>query len=205
MSMNPFLTAVVMTKDELAAFRIICRLAEQRPDRLIVLDDYSSEDWLKTLRATIAPYPFVEIAQHHLADDYSAQRNFAKTLCAQDHWLVYIDSDEWVSPTFLKDLRNHIDNHPETDFILLDRCNTFYDPARPEDAAIPETLPATWKTDWQPRAFLNRPDLRYHLNVHEWLVGFHHSTNLTGEGCTIRHHRPTHTPTRYHHIVQHED
>lgn len=95
------LTAVVLAKNE-AAKLPRCLASLKFCDRIVVIDDYSTD---RTV--SIAKKLGVEVLIHSLADDFSAQRNWA-----QDHikssWLLYVDADEQVSPQLAQSIHQAV-------------------------------------------------------------------------------------------------
>jgi len=95
------LTAVVLTRNE-AAKLPECLSSLKFCDRVVVVDDHSVDN-----TAAIARKFGAEVLVHPLADDFSAQRNWA-----QDHikspWLLYVDADEQVSPPAAQSIRKAV-------------------------------------------------------------------------------------------------
>jgi glycosyltransferase involved in cell wall biosynthesis len=77
---------------------------------IVVIDDFSTD---KTI--DIAKRFTAKVYQHHLNDDFAAQRNFGLTKTTGD-WILFVDSDEVVSG----DLASEIQQSLEID------CSGFY-------------------------------------------------------------------------------
>jgi glycosyltransferase involved in cell wall biosynthesis len=71
-------------------------------DERIVIDDFSSD---KTTQ--IAKKQKATVYQHHVNDDFAAQRNFGLEKTKGD-WVLFIDSDEVVSPELAGEIQEKI-------------------------------------------------------------------------------------------------
>jgi glycosyltransferase involved in cell wall biosynthesis len=71
-------------------------------DELLIIDDYSVDNTLIVAKR----YP-VKIIQHHLKDDFAAQRNFALGQ-AKGSWILFVDSDEVVPESLQNEIKRKI-------------------------------------------------------------------------------------------------
>lgn len=72
-------------------------------DEVLVVDDYSDDE-----TATIAINLGATVYKRHLEDDFAAQRNYALRK-ARHPWVLFVDSDETVSPELAKEIRGIAD------------------------------------------------------------------------------------------------
>jgi glycosyltransferase involved in cell wall biosynthesis len=69
---------------------------------IIVVDDFSAD---KTVY--VAKKHNATVYQRHLSDDFAAQRNFG-LMKAKGEWILFIDSDEVVSPDLAKEIQESL-------------------------------------------------------------------------------------------------
>jgi glycosyltransferase involved in cell wall biosynthesis len=102
------ISAVILTKNEENNI-IDCIESVNFCDEIIIIDDYSTdrtEQIIKNLNNVK-----IKIYKRHLENDFSSQRNFGLSK-ASGEWVLYIDSDERVSPG----LRGEIEQMRENGF-----------------------------------------------------------------------------------------
>jgi glycosyltransferase involved in cell wall biosynthesis len=206
--MHLSLITCITTKDEPEAFRLISRIAEQSEARLVICDDFSSPDWISVLKQWQAVYPFIELKQHALNNDFGAHRQWFKEQIGEENWIVMLDADEWVGPKFLATVAYEIISNPEADLIQVPRLNTLFGEGVPTDRNrnYTEKIPLldwaqlkdptylkingvdNWP-DWQWRIYQNKPYLHYQNKVHEMLIGAQHPIALMQSDLTIIHHK----------------
>jgi len=88
------LSAIVLSKGESTTQKAI-ESVEFADEVLIILD---TDNELKIENSSK-----VKVIKHELAGDFSQQRNFAATQ-AKGEWLLYLDSDETISPELQKEI-----------------------------------------------------------------------------------------------------
>lgn len=94
-------------------------------DELIVVDDFSTEpitvSALNMLREKNSKRFIVE--QRKLDGDFSAQKNFANSLCKKE-FILNLDADEMVLPEFIDSIREIIFLNKEVESYKVPRINT---------------------------------------------------------------------------------
>lgn len=91
------LSAVVLTKNEGKNIES-CLRSLQFCDEIVVVDDFSTDNTVKIAKK-YTPYIF----QHHLNDDFAAQRNFGLQK-AKGEWVLFVDADERVSTKLAQEI-----------------------------------------------------------------------------------------------------
>lgn len=71
-------------------------------DEVIVIDDFSTDSTAAIVRQYETK---VKVYRHSLSNDFSQQRNFTLTKTSSE-WVLFLDSDEYLSPALKKELRN---------------------------------------------------------------------------------------------------
>lgn len=87
------ISAVVLTKNEEKNI-VDCLETLLWCDEIIIIDDFSADMTLEAIKSFNKENIFV--FQHHLNDNFSAQRNFGLSKTKGD-WILFIDADERVS------------------------------------------------------------------------------------------------------------
>ncbi|OGM31052.1 hypothetical protein A2630_00050 [Candidatus Woesebacteria bacterium RIFCSPHIGHO2_01_FULL_44_10] len=99
MSRKIHISAVVLTRDNATVIER-CLTSVRWAEEVVVIDDFSVD---KTVG--IAKKFGGRIFRRHLNNDWAAQRNFALRQ-AQGKWVLFIDSDEVVSPALRDEILN---------------------------------------------------------------------------------------------------
>jgi glycosyltransferase involved in cell wall biosynthesis len=97
MAMKTPLTAVVLTYNNQNTIQR-CLNSLKFCDELIIIDSYSTDDTIK-----VAEQFGAKIYTRHLNHNWSAQRNFGLTK-ASHQWVLFVDSDEYVSPQLRREI-----------------------------------------------------------------------------------------------------
>lgn len=95
------LSAIVLTKNSERCLKA-CLGSLTFADELLVIDDHSTDTTIK-----IAQMSGAKIIVHSMNGDFSAQRRFAVEQ-ASGEWLLFIDSDEVVSPELAEEIKSVI-------------------------------------------------------------------------------------------------
>lgn len=93
------LTAVILAKNEEKNIQN-CLESVKFCDEILVIDDNSSDKTVDISRKMGA-----KVFNHSLDNDFAGQRNFALRQ-AQGQWVLFVDSDEIVSPSLRKEINN---------------------------------------------------------------------------------------------------
>jgi glycosyltransferase involved in cell wall biosynthesis len=88
-------------------------------DEMIVVDDYSEDD-----TTTLATKCGAVVIKRHLNQDFAAQRNFGIEH-AKGEWILFVDSDEVVSPALAKEIEATI-RSSECDGFFLKRQDVLF-------------------------------------------------------------------------------
>jgi glycosyltransferase involved in cell wall biosynthesis len=190
---------VVMTKDEVEAFRLLAEATTQvdSDDRVYILDDYSSDEYICKVRSE---FPMCVVVQHALCDNFSMHRNSVKSVVPDGEWIVMLDADEMVMPGFVRGVQETICRFSNVDALYFQRYNTLY---RDGESDVPRqpSEGEKFNDDFQGRGFKNRSEICYSGIVHEQLGGFKLCMLLSGKPFTILHHKSVNKVERYRHLV----
>ncbi len=108
---------------------IILNGSSSLPDKTIASVNFADEILLiqDSSRAKLSkPIPKnIKVFNRNLDNDFSAQRNFAIGKATSD-WLLFVDSDEVVSPSLAKEITSHIQSEKYAGY-YLPRLDVFYD------------------------------------------------------------------------------
>lgn len=187
---------VVLTKGEWQAFELVLEIHRQKleTDRLLVWDDFSPSEWLAGMR------DIAEVKQHAADKNMSAHRNAVKRELPEGEWILMLDADERIQPSFLAALRANILAHPEDDAMFLERFNFNWDSRKNVVPPVEVDYSKPFDPDYQPRVFRNLASIRFKGVVHEQLEGYASVLYLSGPPYTIIHHRQN-CPRRYENFV----
>ena len=72
-------------------------------DEIVVIDDFSTDATVSIVRKYTP-----NVYEHHLNDDFAAQRNFALTK-VKGEWVFFVDSDEVVSDDLAKEIQESLE------------------------------------------------------------------------------------------------
>lgn len=118
---------------------------------IIVVDTGSTDNTKAVAQAYGA-----EVFDFPWRDDFSAPRNYAIEQ-ARGEWILFMDADEvFPDPLDRETLLTYLDSVKDKDVILLNRYNV---------DSLEERH--SFNTDWSPRIFQRRDDLRYRGRIHE--------------------------------------
>ncbi len=95
-----------------------CIESVQFADEVLVIDDFSTDNTVK-----IAEEMGARVVQHAMNGDWAYQRRFAISQ-AHCEWILFIDSDERVSPELAKSIHEAINGEPKA--YWLPRYNLFH-------------------------------------------------------------------------------
>ncbi len=102
------LSVIIITKNEEDVIGDAVKSAKEIASEILVIDDYSED---KT--ADIARKEGARVIQNRFTD-FSTQRNFAMSLAADD-WVLYLDSDERLTPEFIEEVNEVVKNKANED------------------------------------------------------------------------------------------
>ncbi len=153
----------------------------ERPDEIIILDDFSTDRVAVEVLKVAAVHPCVRVVQHALNNDFGAHKTFGSRQCTGDY-IVQLDADEYLAQPFLDILPQLLDSNPGVELYRVPRVNIVRG-MTDEDAKkwgwhvseLPEFpgLPIiNWHTgDYQSRIYKNSPNIKWNKSLHETVVG----------------------------------
>jgi len=145
------LSVCYMVKNEAENLPISLASIKDAADEIIVVDTGSTDN----TKAIALEYG-AQVFDFPWQDDFSAPRNFAIEH-AKGVWILFLDADEsFANPLQRVAILDYLLTVTDKDVILLKRHNL--------DSL---TEQYSFNTDWSPRIFLRREDLRYRGRIHE--------------------------------------
>lgn len=112
------ISAVVLTKNEENNIKK-CLKSLQWCDEMVVIDDFSTDNTIKTAKSMGAV-----VFKRELGGDFSAQRNFGLERTKGD-WVIFVDADEIVTPSLASEIKMAIKGTEHSGF-LINRVDTFF-------------------------------------------------------------------------------
>ena len=133
--------------------------------------------FISSLDFNQTPYaetPNFKILEFPLDNDFSSFKNNLKLNCAGD-FIFQIDADEMPSSLLIENIPRILQKYPDAGLIHVPRANTVEgiteDHIKKWNWNVNNNNLINWP-DWQPRIFKNTPSARWHLAVHETIVGY---------------------------------
>lgn len=83
-------------------------------NEIVVIDSFSTDNTVKILQKLASKNLSVKVFKRHLANDFSAQRNFGVSKCQND-WIFFLDADEIPENNTINFL-NHFDSIKKTNY-----------------------------------------------------------------------------------------
>ena len=108
------ISAVILTKNEEKNV-VPCIESFRWCDEIIVIDDYSTDKTIEKIQSA-SRRTKLKIFKRHLNGDFAAQRNFGLEK-AKGEWVLFVDTDERVTPALTAEIKKKI---------LKTRCSGFY-------------------------------------------------------------------------------
>lgn len=95
-------------------------LAQSRPARILILDDASEDDTPIVATKLVAESGgTVDYHRATVNQGLSRMRNLAAELVTTE-WMVYLDADDWLAPSFIHAGEAWLDTHARTDVLTPD-------------------------------------------------------------------------------------
>lgn len=136
------LSAIIITRNEEEGIVSCIHAVKEFADEIIVIDNDSSDRTEKTAKATGARVYTVP------GLDFSYLRNFGKEK-AQSEWLLYLDTDERISPKLAKEIRQAISNSESPAGYSLMRKNHYFGKVWPKTEYIIRLIRKDALIGWQ--------------------------------------------------------
>lgn len=175
---TPFVSYLVTCKNEGIQFKqlIDLLLRYNNNNEIIIIDDYSTDNDTINYINSYKTTNDVFVYQHKLDNNYSAHKNYGKSLC-KGKYIFQIDSDELPSEILLTNLNDIVIANESTELFWIPRINDFKG-VTPENAAqwgwrltpYENRLIVNWP-DPQGRLFKNLPHLKWERRLHEKVEG----------------------------------
>lgn len=176
--MNVFISYLVTCKNEGVQFKklIDLLLNFNQGNEIVVLDDFSTDSLTQEYLNSYKDKSGISIYQHDLDKNYSAHKNYGKSLC-KGKYIFQIDSDELPSETLLTNLVDILKANESIELFWIPRINDF--------AGVTPAVAAQWGwrltpyedrsiVNWpdpQGRLFQNLPHIRWERRLHEKIEG----------------------------------
>ena len=147
---------------------------EQTGDEIVVVDDYSTDEFTVTLLNAYAIGGEITLIKHALNNNFAEHKNFLTEQCSGDY-IFQVDADETLHPNLLTYIHDIIEHNPQIDLFAIPRVNVVTG-LTDEDIAkwgwhVNEHGWAMFP-DYQTRVYRNHPDIKWEGKVHERIVGY---------------------------------
>lgn len=156
---------------------------EQTKDEIVVVDDYSTDEFTVALLDAYATGGEIKLFKHALNGNFAEHKNFLTEQCSGDY-IFQVDADETLHPNLLTYIHDLIEHNPQIDLFAIPRVNVV--------TGLTDEDIAKWGwqvndkgwvmfPDYQTRAYRNQPDIKWEGKVHERIVGYKHMAPLPDE------------------------
>lgn len=147
---------------------------EQSGDEIVVVDDFSTDEFTRTLLDSYAGLKSIKLYQHSLNNDFAAHKNFLNDMCSGDY-IFQVDADEKFNDNLLLYLHDIVENNSHVDLFLVPRVNVVTG-LTDEDIVqwgwnVNENGWVQWP-DLQSRLYRNHEDIFWSGKVHERITGY---------------------------------
>lgn len=147
---------------------------EQSGDEIVVVDDFSTDEFTRTLLDGYEAMNVIKLYQHALNNDFAAHKNFLNDMCSGDY-IFQVDADERFNDNLLLYLHDIVDNNTSIDLFVIPRVNVV-NGMTDEDIArwgwkVNENGWVMWP-DYQTRLYRNHEDIIWVGKVHERITGY---------------------------------
>ena len=146
---------------------------ENTGDEIVVVDDFSTDEFTRSILDANASLGNIKLFQHALNNDFSTHKNFLSEQCSGDY-IFQIDADETFNPNLLTYLHDIVDNN-DIDLFLIPRVNVV------NGLTDDDINKWGWQVndngwvmypDYQTRLYRNHVDIKWEGKVHERIVGY---------------------------------
>ena len=177
---TPFISYLVTCKNEGSQIEsLLHRLSKYKDgNECIILDDYSDDASTIAIlnNAVTDGAGFFQLHQHALDKNYSAHKNYGKSLC-KGNYIFQIDADELPDESLLASLNDLILLNKDIDLFWIPRINDFIGVTQKNAnewgwrlTPYQNRFIVNWP-DPQGRLFKNLPHLRWERRLHEKVEG----------------------------------
>jgi glycosyltransferase involved in cell wall biosynthesis len=163
-------------------FNQIIPYCESTGDEIVVVDDFSDDEYTRSILDANNVLGNIKLHQHALNGDFATHKNFLLEQCVGD-FIVQIDADETLHPNLLTYLHDLVDNN-DIDLFLVPRVNVV--------TGLTDEDIQRWGwsvndkgwvmfPDYQSRIMRNHKDIRWEGKVHERITGHKTQAPLPAE------------------------
>jgi glycosyltransferase involved in cell wall biosynthesis len=163
-------------------FNQIIPYCESTGDEIVVVDDFSDDEYTRSILDANNALGNIKLHQHALNGDFATHKNFLLEQCVGD-FIVQIDADETLHPNLLTYLHDLVDNN-DIDLFLVPRVNVV--------TGLTDEDIQRWGwsvndkgwvmfPDYQSRIMRNHKDIRWEGKVHERITGHKTQAPLPAE------------------------
>jgi glycosyltransferase involved in cell wall biosynthesis len=146
---------------------------ENTGDEIVVVDDFSTDEFTRSILDANASLGNIKLFQHALNNDFSTHKNFLSEQCTGDY-IFQVDADETFHSTLLTYVHDIVDNN-DIDLFLIPRVNVV------NGLTDDDINKWGWQVndngwvmypDYQTRLYRNHVDIKWEGKVHERIVGY---------------------------------
>lgn len=147
---------------------------EQTGDEIVIVDDYSTDEFTVSLLEAYASGGEIKLFKHALNGDFAAHKNYLTEQCSGDY-IFQVDADETFHSNLLTYIHDIIEHNPQIDLFAIPRVNVV--------TGLTDEDIAKWGwrvneqgwvmfPDYQTRVYRKHPDIKWEGKVHERIVGY---------------------------------
>jgi len=155
---------------------------EQTGDEIVVLDDFSTDDFTRSILHSYDESETIRLYERSLNGDFASHKNYLNSLCQGDY-IFQIDADETFHPNLLNYLHDIIDNN-DIDLFLIPRVNIVNGLTQEDIQRWGWSVnDKGWVVfpDYQTRLYKNALNIEWEGKVHERIKGHHTQAPLPAE------------------------
>jgi glycosyltransferase involved in cell wall biosynthesis len=156
---------------------------EQTGDEIVVVDDYSTDEFTVALLDAYATGGEIKLIKHALNNNFAEHKNFLTQQCSGDY-IFQVDADETLHTNLLTYIHDLIEHNPQIDLFAIPRVNVV--------TGLTDEDIAKWGwrvneqgwvmfPDYQTRVYRNHADIKWEGKVHERIVGYKNMAPLPDE------------------------
>lgn len=178
----------------------LLNIHRQPHDEIVVIDDYSDDEYTKQVLAQYKDKEGIRVLQHHLDNNYGAHKNWGTEQCTGE-WIFQIDSDELPSETLAVNVHEIIEANPNVELIYVPRINDYHGVThqiasqwgwRLTPSPKAEGRPIINWPDYQGRIYKKDPSrIRWDRKLHEKIEGHKEYSFLPADEDLALYHQKT--------------
>lgn len=155
---------------------------EQSGDEIVVLDDYSTDEFTQSILRSYEATDSIRLYQRQLISNFAVHKNHLNSLC-NGKYIFQIDADEKLHNHLLLYLHDIVDNN-DIDLFLIPRVNVVTgltdEDIKRWNWQVNELGWVMWP-DYQTRLYRNSENIKWDGQVHERIVGHKTQAPLPAE------------------------